>query len=122
MGALPGRHRRRSRLDHDGALGTWYHPVWSFAWETHWSVEYVEDFDCSPNRGNPGNDLFILNHFLTRGATLKSILAREANMNPLFVDRALECWDASGKLPNFPTVDYYDIGDLFSVVNTLNTQ
>ncbi len=108
--------------DHDGSLGTWYHPVWSFAWETHWSNEYPEDFSCADNRGSPSNDLFILNHFLTRGATPKSILAQEVNHNPLFVDRTLECWNDSGKIPNFPSVDFYDIGDLFSVVNTLNTQ
>ena len=107
--------------DRDGSLGTWYHPVWSFAWETHWSAEYPEDLNCSPNRGSISNDLFILNHFLTRGATPKSQLAKEVNYNPFFVERALECLDDSGKLPNFITVDFYDIGDLSYVVNALNT-
>jgi len=108
--------------DSGGAIGTWYHPMWSFAWETHWSAEYADDLNCNPNRGSTSNDLFILNHFLTRGATPKSILANEVNHNPFLEDRALECWDDSGRQPNFVTVDFYDIGDLFQAVNTLNTQ
>jgi len=106
--------------DRDGTPSTWYHPVWTFAWETHWSVEYIEDFTCDDNRGSTSNDLFILNHFLTRGATAKKTLANEANHNPFFVERALQCESESGKFPNFITVDYYDIGDAMSVVNTLN--
>ncbi len=42
------------------------------------------------------------------------------NHNPLFIDRALQCQLESGRLPNFVTVDYYDIGDLFAVVDELN--
>jgi len=107
--------------DRDGAVGTWFHPVWTFAWETHWSAEYAEDLNCNPNRGDPDNDLFILNHFLTRGTTPKATLANEVNHNPFLTDRTLECWSDSGSLPNFVTVDFYDIGDLFRAVNTLNT-
>jgi hypothetical protein len=107
--------------DSDGALGTWYHPVWSFAWETHWSAEFPEDFTCNPNRGSMASDLFILNHFLTRGTTPKSVLAQEVNHDPFLEDRAMECWDSSGRRPNFVTVDFYDIGDVFRTVNALNT-
>jgi hypothetical protein len=42
------------------------------------------------------------------------------NHNPLFIDRAEQCLSESGRLPNFVTVDYYDIGDLFPVVQSLN--
>lgn len=44
------------------------------------------------------------------------------NHNPFLEERALECWDASGRLPNFITVDFYDIGNLFRAVNALNLQ
>ena len=106
----------------DGLIGSWYHPVWSFAWETDWSNEYPSDFTCDVNRGHITNDLFILNHFLTRGITPKRVLAREANENPFFIGRAMRCFEGSGKIPNFVTVDYYDIGDVFRVVNTLNAR
>jgi hypothetical protein len=42
------------------------------------------------------------------------------NHNPLFIDRAEQCRTESGRLPNFVTVDFYDIGDLFDVVDSLN--
>jgi len=108
--------------DHDGETGSWYNPVWTFAWETHWSAEYAEDLTCAPNRGDPASDLFILNHFLTRGTTPKSVLASEVNHNPFLEERALDCWDQSGRRPNFVTVDFYDVGDVFQAVNTLNLQ
>jgi len=38
----------------------------------------------------------------------------------LFLDRAMQCRTESGQLPNFVTVDFFDIGDLFTVVDALN--
>jgi hypothetical protein len=43
------------------------------------------------------------------------------NHNPLFIDRALQCESESGRLPNFVTVDFYNIGDVFAVVDELNS-
>ena len=31
----------------------------------HYSVNTINNFTCNFNRGNPINDLFILNHFVT---------------------------------------------------------
>jgi hypothetical protein len=42
------------------------------------------------------------------------------NHNPLFIDRAEQCEEEGNALPNFVTVDFYDIGDLFDVVESLN--
>ena len=42
------------------------------------------------------------------------------NYDPLFLDRALECEEEGNALPNFVAVDFYDIGDLFAVVDVLN--
>ena len=97
----------------------WHHYVWDYAWETHYSFETPEDFSCAINRGSMANSLFILNHFLTRFVGAPNF-AEMVNHNPLFIDRALQCQAESGRLPNFVTVDYYDIGDVFSVVDKLN--
>jgi hypothetical protein len=105
--------------DDSGAVLPWHHYVWDFAWETHFSFENPEDFSCAINRGSPANSLFILNHFLTRFVG-SPVLADMVNHNPLFIDRAEQCLSESGRLPNFVTVDYYDIGDLFPVVQNLN--
>lgn len=105
--------------DRDRGALPWYHYVWDYAFETHFSYQGPEDFSCAPNRGNPSNGLFILNHFLTRtfgGPRLADMV----NHNPLFIDRARECMQANNRLPNFVTVDFYDIGDVFEVVRELN--
>lgn len=97
----------------------WHHDTWDHCWETHWSVKDVSEFDCDPNRGSPDNPLFILNHFVTNPVALQS-LASQANTNPGFSELAFQCWDESGSIPNFVTVDFYSIGDVFDVVDSLN--
>jgi hypothetical protein len=97
----------------------WHHYVWDYASETPFSFETPDDFTCAPNRGNPNNGLFILNHFLTQTVG-RPELAQQVNYDPLFIDRALQCQAERNRLPNFVTVDFYDIGDVFFVTNALN--
>ncbi len=99
----------------------WYHYLWSsLVFETPYSAATVNDFTCADNRGSPNNDLFILNHFLTGALGASPTLAAQANANPLFVNRALECQSDYGRIPNYPTVDYYELGAIFDVTATLN--
>jgi hypothetical protein len=105
--------------DDSGATLPWHHYVWSHAWETHFSAQQPGDFSCLPNRGSTSNPLFILNHFLT-DPVAKPALASMVNFNPFFIDRAQQCQVDSGDLPNFVTVDFEDIGDLYEVVRVLN--
>ncbi|MDX2171257.1 MAG: hypothetical protein SF182_29580 [Deltaproteobacteria bacterium] len=105
--------------DRSESVLPWHHYVWDYAWETHYSFETPADFSCARNRGSAGNSLFILNHFLTQ-LVGSPALAEQVNHNPLFVDRAEQCEAEGGQLPNFVTVDHYQIGDLFAVVDQLN--
>jgi hypothetical protein len=105
--------------DNDAGDPPWYHYVWDFAFETPFSFERPEDFSCRKNRGSLENPLFILNHFLTRTFG-RPELARMVNFDPLFIERAEQCMSEHGRLPNFVTVDFYDIGDVFGVVDALN--
>ncbi|MBK07490.1 MAG: hypothetical protein CL920_13580 [Deltaproteobacteria bacterium] len=106
--------------DKEGGKAPWLHDVWKYAWETHWKAESTQELNCKKNRGDsPENKLFILNHFVSKLFPSKE-LSKEANSNPFFIKRAQECQQQSGQLPNFVTVDYYDIGDVFEVVKTLN--
>lgn len=110
--------------DEDDASSSqlWYHYVWDYAVETHYSVNTINDFNCSFNRGDPINDLFILNHFVT-DATLGYGLHTESmavNSNPFFIGRAIDCYTQTNKFPNFVTVDFYELGDGLDVVNQLN--
>ena len=102
----------------------WYHYVWAYAVETPFSNSSNSDFTCGFNRGNPENDLFILNHFATDpslgvGRTDLSELANEFNF---FYNRADECWNALGKFPNFLTIDFHELGDVFEVADSLNAR
>ena len=110
--------------DEDDASSSqnWYHYVWEYAVETHYSVGTINDFTCDFNRGDPVNDLFIFNHFLTN-ANLGYGLYTESNnvnSNPFFINRALGCQSQTNKFPNFLTVDFYELGDGLAVVDQLN--
>ena len=111
-----------SDVDDASSSQDWYHYVWEYAVETHYSVGNINDFTYDFNRGDPLNDLFILNHFVT-DATLGYGLYNESNdvnANPFFINRALDCQTQTNKFPNFVTVDYYELGDGLAVVDQLN--
>jgi hypothetical protein len=105
--------------DSGGGARSWLHPVWNHAFETHYSFAEPEDFDCAPNRGDPAHPLFILNHFLTQ--TLGSAaLAEQVNYNPLLEERVARCASENDAFPNFITVDFENIGDVYDVVAQWN--
>lgn len=101
----------------------WYHYVWDYAVETHYSNKSIEDFSCDFNRGSAENDIFILNHFITNviGVGVE-YEANNINENPYFINRVLACQQTTSKFPNFITIDFYNLGDGLEVVNTLNKQ
>lgn len=105
-----------------GADQNWYHYVWDYAVETHYSVHDTAAFVCDYNRGNAANDLFIFNHFITDATfgTGQPEQAEIANANPFFINRINECQTIHNKFPNFITIDFYETGNILDVVNTLN--
>lgn len=105
--------------DDGGGAYPWYMDVWAHAWETPFAARTTDDFTCDPGRGTAGNPLFIFNHFLTRTFGVPDEAAT-TNADPFLLDRARACMAASGALPNFVTVDYYDVGNLFEAVAALN--
>jgi hypothetical protein len=110
----------RGGCDADANPCPWYHYLWNdFAFETHFTYTSPAAFSCADNRGAPGNDLFILNHFLTVNIGLPQF-ARQVNFDPLLSRRARECWAFHGRIPNFPTVDFYEIGSVVRTANLLN--
>jgi len=105
--------------DRDGGTPAWHHDVWAHAFETHWNNRQPSDLSCDPNRGDPSHPLFILNHFLTDPFATRE-LAAQVNFNPFLLDRARRCQQERSRLPNFVTVDFYDVGDVLAAVDALN--
>ncbi len=109
-------------VDDASPMQNWYHYVWNYAVETHYSVHDTAEMVCDYNRGNAWNDLFIFNHFITNASfgTGLPLEAETANSNPFFINRVLECQAVHDKFPNFITVDFYEKGDALQVVDVLN--
>jgi len=109
--------------NNDAAVGQeWYHYVWDFAVETGFTINAPTDFDCDFNRGNSANDLFIVNHFVTDAniGTGQADQAAIVNEMSFFYDRVYGCQIEQQKFPNFPTVDFYELGQTLAVVDSLN--
>ena len=110
-----------SDVDDASANQQWYHYIWDYAVETHYSVNNQNDFNCDFNRGDSINELFIFNHFVTTVlGTGDENASSAANSNPFFLSRVLQCQQEKNKFPNFITVDFYDLGSTNEVVNFLN--
>jgi len=100
----------------------WYHHVWDLTWDTPYSFDSLEAFDCRCNRGCPADKpLFLLNHWLSDSLGLPDPTGADVvNSFDFLHGRAMECWQESGRIPNFVAVDHYAVGDLFEVVEALN--
>ncbi len=104
-----------------GPPPAWLHHVWDVAWDTNYSFKSPDEFSCDLNRGSEGNDLFLLNHWVGTEAGLPSIEnSKLVNQSETLLTRAQQCQDESGQLPNYIMVDFYEHGDLFAVVDTMN--
>lgn len=102
-----------------GGEPDWYLDLFEQSWDTPYAARTRDDLSCEHGRGDREAPLFVLNHFLTNPLA-SAQLAAEVNNNPFLLDRARECQQASGRLPNVIAVDYYEVGDLFAAVDALN--
>jgi hypothetical protein len=102
----------------------WLHHIWDFATENRYSNHSRADFDTQYNRGDSSNQLFLLNHFITRhkfGVGRKDS-AIVANARGNILDHALEAWSRTGHFPNFVAVDFVEIGEAKGAVDALNAE
>ncbi|MGE3960134.1 MAG: hypothetical protein AB7F65_00465 [Dehalococcoidia bacterium] len=102
-----------------GGDAPWYQPAFAFIEETSIATPTLESLTCAPGRGEPGNPLFLLNHWLTGRPALPS-RALEVNVADVLLERARRCGDERAHVPNIVAVDFYDVGDVFSVARALN--
>jgi hypothetical protein len=105
------------RSDAESFVGQ--HRMWHHMVDVNYDIQNTSQFDCDFDRGNPNGAFFLLNHFLTN-ITPQAGSAAQTNAYALLYDRALQCWQANGKRPNFVMVDFYATGDVVRVVDSLN--
>jgi hypothetical protein len=92
-----------------------------FDWiqDTPFLFRRPSEFSCRTNRGTDDASLFLLNHWISAKHREVSNATR-VNARGVLLPRAEKCQKERGLLPNFVAVDFYDRGDLFGVVNSLN--
>ena len=96
----------------------WYYHAWDLYFDTPYQFLSVGDFNCDVNRGQANNDLFLINHWL--GPVSLSSNAATANVWSVLSQRAEQCRATHQRIPNLLAVDFYEYGDLFAVVDSLN--
>lgn len=105
--------------DSDAYTFPWLMPLYGEATSTHWDAQTVDDFRCTLELGSSSNQLVILNNFLTQTIG-RPAYAQTVNVAPFLDDRVDQCSDATGRLLNFITLDFVDIGVGPSVIDRLN--
>jgi len=99
---------------------SWLHPTLGTIQETPYTFHKPEDFSCRPNRSGTEGSLFLMNHWIETTPAPKPSMAEQVNAYDALLARAQQCQKERGRLPNIISVDFYDIGDLFRVVRTMN--
>ncbi len=97
----------------------WLRTAFETIQDTPHRVRDPDEFSCRHDRGPADAPLFLLNHWVRRGAPDRAD-ALVVNSRSFIVERALECAELRGTLPNFIAVDFFSIGDVLGAVDSLN--
>ena len=105
--------------EHGGPPPDWYHHAWDLIQDTPYDYQAAEEMSCDLFRGSEDSPLFLVNHWL--GTPLPTETgAMEVNAQAILGARADACEAEREQRVNILAVDFYNRGDLFSVVDTLN--
>jgi hypothetical protein len=94
-------------------------PGFTWVQDTPFENATVADLSCRRERGLPGSPILLINHWLNGVTSLVSD-AETINARSVLLPELRRCQRARGQQPNFVAVNFYDHGDLFSVVDELN--
>jgi len=97
----------------------WYHYDGDYMAKTHWGYNDTAYFNCDLTRGNTSSSLRWLDHYISDPISSEST-SNITNQVPVVVERADECTEQWGQIPNFIAVDYWGQGDIVLAVDTLN--
>jgi hypothetical protein len=97
----------------------WYHYDGDYMAKTHWGYNDSAYFNCELTRGNLSSSLRWLDHYVTDPISSESA-SNATNQVPVIVERADNCTEQWGQIPNFIAVDFWEQGDIVLAVETLN--
>jgi len=103
-----------------GPPPNWYHSAWELIFDTPYDYASADEFSCALSRGTEDNPLFLVNHWVSQPWPSEEVSA-EVNTEEVLGERAASCADLWGRPINILAVDFYAVGDLFAVVDDLNT-
>jgi hypothetical protein len=115
--------------ENHGGGARWYHPAYKgIVQETPYSFTKPAQLtepaklpaSCAPNRGGRRGSLFLLNHFITKGAAHKPSVAAKVNAFDPLLRRARTCDRRRNTFANVIAVDFATVGDVEGVANKLN--
>lgn len=87
--------------------------------DTPFSFATVNDFNCNKNRGSGDAQVLLVNHWLASFAHLVTN-AEKANAEAVLWPRVEQCRAQRRLMPTYVAVNWYNLGDLFAVVDRLN--
>ena len=106
-------------VEDGGGTPAWLAPAWKSVQDTPYTFSKASEFTCKLNRGARSNPLFLINHWI--GDPLANPdRAVEVNATDLLLGRARQCEKEAGHRVNFLGIDFYDLGAVLGVVETLN--
>lgn len=100
----------------------WYHYAWAYIVDTPYSFHSTSAFKCNANRGQPGNKLLLLNHWITDrmfGAG-RAKSAHKTNGYDMLCNRVKETIEQFGRKPTFLGIDFFEKGAPFQIIEELN--
>jgi hypothetical protein len=107
--------------DPTGSSYAWLLPRWNLTWETPWDNTTPMDFgQCDADRGTMGDGVYVVDTYLEDLVIESAAHAELVNYDPFLIERLLYCKRATSTLPNFAMVNFYEVSDVFSVVDVLN--
>jgi len=97
----------------------WYHYDSDYMAKTHWGFNDSAYFNCELTRGNLSSSLRWLDHYVTDPISSESA-SNATNQVPVIIERADNCTEQWGQIPNFIAVDFWEQGDIVLAVEALN--
>lgn len=101
-----------------GRAYPWQMPAFTWVQDTPYYYTSAEQFSCAKLRGEADSPLFLINHWLSNYLTRVTDSAA-VNSTGVLGERVDQC-RVQRRFPNFVAVNFYDLGDLFGVVDRLN--